>query len=155
VPRRTSTHGYHDVTPFLLCKRVGRIIDFLKATFGAVEHERILGPRGHILHAVLQVGDSIVMMGEPEKSMPRLVAMPAHHYVFVDDVHAAYERAIASGAKKFSKPVGQRLGAVVDPGGNFWWISTRELVAPGVVRKRNQAYEAKRAKAPADERAAG
>jgi uncharacterized glyoxalase superfamily protein PhnB len=138
-----------------MCKRVARIIDFLKATFGAIEHERILGPRGRILHAVVQVGDSMVMMGEPDKSMPRLVAMPAHHYVFVDDVHAAYERAIASGAKRFSKPIGPRLGAVVDPGGNFWWISTRELVAPGVLRKRSQAYEAKRTKAQADERAAG
>jgi PhnB protein len=143
------------VTPFLLCKRAGRVIDFLKGAFDAVELERIAGPRGRILHAVLQLGDSKVMLGEPSRDMPRLVAMPAHHYVFVDDVQASYARAIDSGAKRFSKPVGPRLGAVVDPGGNFWWIATRDLVAPGLIKKRNAEYEAKRAKALADERAAG
>jgi uncharacterized glyoxalase superfamily protein PhnB len=135
-----NPRGFHTVAPYLLCKRAARVIDFLKGAFDAEEIDRITGPRGIILHAVLRLGASKIMLAEPDKSMPRLVAMPSHHYVFVSDIQATYERALASGGKSFSKPIGRRLGAVTDPGGNFWWIALPELASPAVLRRRNAAY---------------
>jgi PhnB protein len=146
VTRKSKLPDYHTVTAYLMCKRAARVIAFLRDAFGAEEIERITGPRGKVLHAELRVGDSRVMLGEPGPDMPRLQAMPAHHYVFVTDVHASYERALAAGAKSFSKPVGPRLAAVTDPGGNFWWIGRRELVHGSVIKRRNRAYVEKKAK---------
>jgi hypothetical protein len=85
------------------------------------------------------------LIGEPGPDMPRLKARPAHHYMFVDDVHASYQRALRSGGLSFSKPVGPRLGGVTDPGGNFWWIGRREMVDPSVIKRRHEAYVKKHA----------
>lgn len=146
MSRKTSIHDYQTVTPFLMCHRAAKVIDFLKGAFGASERERIVGARGRVLHAVLRVGDSNVMLGEPHASMKRLVAMPSHNYVFVANVARSYARALASGGKSFSKPVGPRLGAVKDPGGNFWWIAKKEIASPDVIKRRHAAYLEKRAK---------
>ncbi len=141
--RRPSTH--HTVTAFLLCRHAAEVIDFLKGTFDAEEVVRICGPRGKVQHAEVRLGDSRVLLGEPSADMPRLKARPAHHYVFVDDVHATYRRALRHGGERFSKPVGPRLGAVTDPGGNFWWIARREMVDPALIKRRHEAYVKKQA----------
>jgi PhnB protein len=145
VTRKRQPSPHHTVTAFLLCRRAAEVIDFLKGAFDAEEVLRIDGPRAKVLHAELRVGDSRVMLGEPSADMPRLKARPAHHYVFVDDVHASYRRALRSGGVSFSKPVGPRLGAVTDPGGNFWWIARREMVDPALIKSRHEAYVKKHA----------
>jgi uncharacterized glyoxalase superfamily protein PhnB len=128
-----------------MCKHVPEVIAFLEGAFGAREEERILDEDGHVAHAVMAVGDSKVMLGEPTPAMKRLKARPAHHYVFVSDVHAAYERALTVGGTPFSKPIGPRLGAVTDPGGNFWWIARKAMVSTTRLRRRNAAYRKKQA----------
>ncbi len=49
-------------------------------------------------------------------------------YVYVDDVDAAYQRAIAAGAKEVDKPTdeewGDRLGVFQDPFGHLWSVAT-------------------------------
>ena len=144
---KTTTPDYHTVTAYLMCKRAAKVIAFLKEAFDAEEIECIKGPRGIVLHAELRIGDSRVMLGEPASDMPRLKAMPAHHYLFVTDVHASYERALAAGGTSFSKPVGPRLGAVTDPGGNFWWIGTRAIASRDVIKRRHAQYVKKQAEA--------
>jgi PhnB protein len=145
VTRKKTLPEYHTVTAFLMCRRAAEVIDFLRAAFGAVEVLRIEGPRGKVLHAELCVGDSRLLVGEPGADMPRIKARPAHHYLFVDDVRTSYKRALRSGGVSFSKPVGPRLGAVVDPGGNFWWIGRREIMDTARLKRRNAAYVKKQA----------
>jgi PhnB protein len=145
VTRKRKLPEYNTVTAFLMCHRAAKVIDFLKGAFDAEEIERITDARGKVLHAELRIGDSRLMLGEPGPDMPRLKARPAHHYVFVEDVHATYARALEAGGYSFSKPVGPRLGAVTDPGGNFWWIGRREIADPAVIKKRHEAYLKKQA----------
>ena len=118
--------GYHSVTPYLVVESVPRLLEFLRAAFGAVETERIDDGTGKILPAEVRVGDSMVMMGE---AMDRLPPMPAVLYLYVNEVDAVHRRAVQAGATSLAEPAdqfyGDRSGAVKDPCGNQWWIATR------------------------------
>jgi len=140
MPRRVSAATYHTVTPFISCTKVGEVIDFLVAAFGAKERTRILGSRGRVAHAEVELGDSTILLGEPDPEIKRLKPMPSHHYIFVSNVEASYRRALAAGGTSFSKPIGPRLGAVTDPGGNLWWIAKREVAKPEVIEARHRRY---------------
>jgi uncharacterized glyoxalase superfamily protein PhnB len=54
--------------------------------------------------------------------------MPAMVHVYVEDVDAAYRRALDAGAEPLREPAdqfyGDRSAGVRDAGGNLWWIAT-------------------------------
>jgi uncharacterized glyoxalase superfamily protein PhnB len=118
--------GYHTVTPTLHVNGTDRLIEFLKAAFGAEEVDRTAAPDGRIVHAQLLVGDSVLELGEAGGLVP---AMPCgiHHYV--PDVDAAYDRAVRAGATTLAapsdRPYGDRAAEVADPFGNHWFLATR------------------------------
>jgi len=132
--------GYHSVTPYLIVKGVAALIDFLKEAFDAVETERLPGPDGTIGHAEVRIGDSIVMMGEGEHFEP----MPAAIYLYVNDIDAAYAKALAAGATTVMEPAdqfyGDRSGGVKDAFGNLWFVAThKEDVSPEEMARRAAA----------------
>ena len=55
--------------------------------------------------------------------------MRTSFYLFVNDADALYQRALNFGALKVFDPMdmeyGDRQGGVIDPSGNYWWISKR------------------------------
>ena len=117
--------GYPSVSPYLVVTDAGAVIDFLRAALGAEELRRFEGPDGGIVHAEVRVDDGVVMLGEaPEGSH----ATPCHVHVYVPDVDAAYEAALAAGGESVQAPVRKddpdRRGGVRGPGGNTWWVST-------------------------------
>jgi PhnB protein len=117
---------YHTVTPYLIVPDVPRLLKFLGDAFGAIERVRIPRPDGSVMHAEVQIGDSIVMMGEP---MGDIGPMPTSIFLRVDDADASYRQAINAGATSVSEPVdqphaGERYGGVKDPCGNIWWPAT-------------------------------
>src|SRR5262245_19411271 len=59
---RPIPKGYHSVTANLTQADSARTIAFCKQAFGAKERMRVLGPGGKIMHAEMQIGDSIVML---------------------------------------------------------------------------------------------
>lgn len=119
--------GYHSVTPFLAIRGVQELIEFLQAAFDAELTESIPGPEGGVAHAEVRIGDSMVMMGEAAEDG---TAFPAMLYLYVEDVDALFERAVAAGGAVVraveDQPYGDRVGAVSDPAGNQWWIATRK-----------------------------
>ena len=126
MPVKPIPEGYQRVIPYLITPGVAQVIDFLKATFEAVEvGQRTLRPDGAVMHAEVRIADSTVMMGEPMAGFP---AMPASLYVYVTDTDAAYQRALAAGGSSISPPAdhfyGDRNAGVKDPSGNIWWIGT-------------------------------
>ena len=116
--------GYHSVTPYLLTNDAARLLDFLRAAFGADEMMRMPGEGGAISHAGVRIGDSVVMMGQPADGS----ASPAALYLYVDDCDAMYKRAVAAGGESTEEPAdqfyGDRRAAIKDPAGNTWWIAT-------------------------------
>jgi PhnB protein len=127
--------GYTTLTPVLSLRDAASGIEFYKRAFGAEELFRMHRPDGKIMHAELRIGTSRVMLGEeaPEwdcHSPQSLGATPVQFYVYVEDVDAAFRKAIDAGAKQ-TMPVadmfwGDRLGAVVDPFGHRWSLATHK-----------------------------
>ncbi|MBN1625348.1 MAG: VOC family protein [Deltaproteobacteria bacterium] len=126
--------GYHTITPVLSLKDSKKAIAFYEKAFGAKNPEVFPSPDGGlIMHAVIQIGDSILMMGDemPDsefKSAESLGASPVSLYVYVPDMDAVFEQAVAAGAVSVM-PVadmfwGDRCGMLKDPFGYDWTIAT-------------------------------
>jgi PhnB protein len=118
--------GYHTVTPYLVVPGVAKLIDFLKQAFDAREIQRHQRPDGTVQHAEVRIGDSIVMMGEPQ---PPQKPIPAMILLYVADVDTLYQRALKAGATSVrapaDQPYGDRTGGVEDSCGNQWWVAAR------------------------------
>jgi PhnB protein len=116
--------GFTTVTPYLRVREAG-LLDFLTTVFGAVETSVNTG--GDSVHREVRVGDSMLMIGEGGAE-GSLAFSPAAFHVYVPDVDAVFERAIAAGAKSMGAPedrsYGERAGFVEDAFGNHWYIAT-------------------------------
>ena len=126
--------GYHAVTPCLTLKDSLEAIEFYKKAFGARQIEVLPAPDGKgTMHATIQIGDSILMLGDERpdmdcRSAESLGASPVSLYVYVPDVDTVCKQAIAAGATEVM-PVGDmfwgdRCGTLKDPFGYSWTIAT-------------------------------
>jgi uncharacterized glyoxalase superfamily protein PhnB/catechol 2,3-dioxygenase-like lactoylglutathione lyase family enzyme len=104
-----------------------KMIEFLQQAFAAEPLAVHQAPDGHVLHAKIRIGTSIVEMGEAHGPyQPR----PMHFMLYVDDADEWYERAMkAEGAISISRPANQayggRTGTIQDPFGNTWYVSSQ------------------------------
>ena len=141
----TRPEGYHSVTPYLICDGAASAIEFYARAFGAVELFRL--PMGDkVGHAEIMIGDSHVMLSDewPDMNLrgPKSRGGPtASLMVYVDNVDAMFERAVAAGAT-VERDVenqfwGDRTGTVVDPYGHRWMLATHvEEVPPEEMERR-------------------
>ncbi len=118
--------GLRTVTPYLVVEDVARLITFLSRVFGAVSRgEPNVRDDGSIQHAEVKIGDSVIMMGEPNNEF---TSMPSMIYLYVADCDESYQKALAAGAVSVLEPAlyphGDRYGGVRDFAGNIWWIVT-------------------------------
>ena len=133
--------GYRTVTPFLIVNDGARMIEFLRAAFGAMVRGRMDAPDGTLAHAELKIGDSLIMMGQGSAEWP---PMPCMIYLYLPDCDAVYRQALAAGAESLEAPTnkfyGDRNALVKDPSGNQWCIGTHvEDVAPEEMARRMAA----------------
>jgi PhnB protein len=126
--------GFHSVTAGLIFKETLKAIEFYKNAFGAVERYAMPWPGGKgVMHAEIMIGDSILMMNDefPQqhcKSAESMGGSPVSFYLYVDDVDAAFQKALSAGATE-QMPVqemfwGDRAGSLRDPFGYNWMIAT-------------------------------
>jgi len=123
--------GYYSVTPSLVVSGAAKAIAFYQRAFGAREISRFVGPDGSIMHAVVQIGNSMVMLGEEmeghgSRSPKTLGGTAVSLFIYQDNVDAAWKRAVDAGAK-VTMPLadqfwGDRGGTVEDPSGHQWWL---------------------------------
>jgi PhnB protein len=157
-PVRAIPEGYHAVTPYLTCKNAAQAIDFYKSAFGATEIMRMAGPDGRIGHAEIRIGDSCIMLADEFPGMscaPTPGAMnPSALFLYLEDVDATFNRAVAAGAR-VDMPLanqfwGDRYGKLTDPFGHQWSLAQHvEDVAPDEMKRRSEEWTAKMAKAAA------
>ena len=124
--------GMHSLTPHLICRGASDAIQFYINAFGAVEEGRIAGPDGKIMHAMVQIGDSMLMLMDPppaDRAPPQSAegsTVILHLYVL--DVDATVKQALAAGAQLVMPPEdmfwGDRYGQVRDPFGHLWSVAT-------------------------------
>jgi PhnB protein len=115
---------YRTITPYLVVPDADGAMAFLKQAFGATEKLCHRNPDGTVGHAELEIGDSLVMLGQ---AGGQFKPKPAAFYLWVDDVDETYRRALDAGATSESapedKPYGHRNAGVVDRAGLTWWIA--------------------------------
>lgn len=125
--------GYHTITPHLTIDGCAEAIDFYVKAFGAEERYRMPDPAGRIMHAEIQIGDSIVMMADsaPErgnKDPKMLGGASGGLMMYTPDVDAAFKRAVDAGCTVEMEPAdmfwGDRFCAVKDPFGHSWSLAT-------------------------------
>ena len=144
--------GYHSVTPYLIVSGASDAIAFYKKALGAQEVMRLADPGGKVHHAEIKIGDSRIMLADEHPEIqalsPKTVGgSPVSIHLYVEDVDAAVERAVAAGAK-LVRPVadqfyGDRTGGVEDPFGYRWFIAThKEDLTMDEIRRRAAAQSA-------------
>lgn len=129
---RTPPSGFHSITPYLIVDDGKAAIAFYEKAFGATETMRLTMGEG-IAHAELLIGDSHIMLSEEWPDMDALGprkrgGTSVSLMLYVPDVDAAFDRAVAAGAT-VRYPVkdqfyGDRTGTLVDPFGHQWSIGT-------------------------------
>jgi PhnB protein len=121
--------GFQTVTVYLTIREGERLIEFLKRAFGAVETSREAGSAGS--HVEVRIGNSTLMIGIT--SDPKAQETPAALFLYLEDAVAAYERAIAAGARSIMEPQDRPYGergaitksaTVKDHFGNTWYLTT-------------------------------
>jgi PhnB protein len=151
-------HGFTSLTPFLALTDAAGALGFYTRVFGAelVDRTDMPGPDGTpvVVHATLDFGSGRLQVGEVNPAF-QLVAAPAGGNdcyslgIYVPDVDAAVDRAVAAGAT-VREPVatfvsGDRFGSVRDPYGVRWSVMTRVEDLPDEESARRVAEWAKSA----------
>lgn len=122
------------IIPRLICKDGEAEIDFCLATFEAVEINRRMGPDNMMAHALLTIGNEMIMIegewpGLPSRAPEPDGSSPVVIFVYVEDVDKTLERALENGGKVIVQPQnqfwGDRIAWIMDPAGHVWTIATR------------------------------
>jgi PhnB protein len=135
---RAIPKGYRSLTPTLSLEDARVFIAFCKKAFGASLRGGIMtGPGGKVMHAELEIGDSVLMVSDTMDEPAR----PGNLMVYTEDADKMFKKALKAGATVLM-PLedqfwGDRFGRVVDPFGNYWSIATHvEDVSPKDMKKR-------------------
>jgi PhnB protein len=144
--------GYHTITPSLTVRNAERAIEFYKQAFGAKTRGGVAkGPDGKVMHAELEIGDSVIMLSEeyPEfgsRSPQSIGDSGVGLHIYLDNVDAAFERAVKAGAS-VTMPVmdqfwGDRYGQLKDPFGHKWSLAThvKDMSEDEMKKGMNEAF---------------
>ena len=126
--------GSSIVIPRLFCGDAAAEVEFCAAVLGAVVMNRRAGADGRLAHALVTIGPAMVMI---ESEWPQIAnrapaadgSSPVALFVYVEDVDAAAERAVAAGATILDPLAdqfwGDRTAWIMDPGGHVWTLASR------------------------------
>jgi len=118
--------GFRTLTPYLLVPGAANLIDFYREAFGAEEIFRVARPGSDlVMHAEVRIAGSMLELADATAEFkPRA----SSNILYVPDVDGVFQRSVQAGATSLAAPAdrpwGDRDGAVKDPGGNTWYITT-------------------------------
>jgi uncharacterized glyoxalase superfamily protein PhnB len=127
--------GFRTVTPYLVVKSARQAIDFYRKAFGAEELMFATTPDGACMHADIKIGDSVVMLNDEFPKFNVLSPLTRGGtsvtlHLYVPDVDAAFQKAVAAGATVKMPPAdmfwGDRYCQLSDPFGHSWSIATHK-----------------------------
>jgi uncharacterized glyoxalase superfamily protein PhnB len=119
--------GFTTLNTYLFTENPQELIDWLKLVFQATELSRVLSDDGLIIrNCILNIGDTSFMIAQ---ASDEFMGMRTAFYLYVNDVDMLFKSAVDNGGKIVFAPedmdYGDRQGGIVDPAGNYWWISKR------------------------------
>ena len=101
--------NYPRVSPHLSVADAAAAIDFYTTVLGATERMRMATPDGAIAHAEIDIGGSIIMIGDElpggrDPSPTTLGGSPVALFVYVEDVDNVFKRAVEAARRSCSGP---------------------------------------------------
>jgi PhnB protein len=152
---RPIPKNFRTVTPHLTVEGAADAIKFYKKAFGAKELSRMASPDGRLMHAMIMIGNSVVMLNDayPEwggKGPKALGGTPIAVHLYVEDADKAFKKAVKAGAT-VAMPIadmfwGDRYGLLVDPFGHRWALATHKKdMTPAQIAKAAKAAMAQHA----------
>jgi len=119
VSEHYKPDGWPAVVPRIITDDVPGLVAFVKTVFGAQGELETQMP------TELRIADSIVLVSDGGGVRS---AQPSFFYVYVPDVDATFERALAAGATVLEPPAampwGDRRATFEDRWGNLWQAAT-------------------------------
>lgn len=142
--------GMHSLTPHLVCDDASAAIAFYEQAFGAVEMFRLPGPEGRLVHAMVRIGDSMLMLVDEFPDMgalgpKRRGGSSVTLHLAVPDAEATVAQAHAAGARVVM-PVaemfwGALYGVLEDPFGHVWSVATQiRMLTPEEIEARMHSH---------------
>lgn len=119
-----APEGYATVNPFIITKDSEELTRFIVEVFGGTERPevRTVDEDGLLLQGEVVVGTTTLMLAERKPGWP---FTPSLLQIYVDDVDATLERALARGARLITRPTdffGTQFARIQDPSANIWWV---------------------------------
>jgi len=119
--------GYNSVSPYFIVDGAQKLMDLLKKLFNGKELRRYDMPDGTIMHAEMQIDDSVIMLGNSSEQYPPITLVM---HVYVPNVDEVFEKAIKLGCVVMEEPKERegdpdRRGTFKDFAGNLWSIGTQ------------------------------
>jgi uncharacterized glyoxalase superfamily protein PhnB len=120
--------GYNSVSPYFIVNGGQKFIDLVKAIFNATELRRYDMPDGSIMHAEIQIDDSVIMIGDSSEKFPP-VQLVMH--VYVPNVDETFQKAVDAGCEVVEQPTQRegdpdKRGTFKDFAGNMWSVGTQQ-----------------------------
>ncbi len=120
--------GYNSLSPYIISSNAQKLIELLIVLFDAKVTRRYNLPDEKIMHAEVQIDDSILMIADSNEKYPPNQSIL---HVYVDDAALTFEKAIGAGCT-ILEPVTQKegdpdkRGTFTDFDGNMWSVSTQQ-----------------------------
>ena len=119
--------GYNSVSPYFIVDGAQKFIDLMKVIFDAKELRRFDRPDGTIMHAEIQIDDSVMMLSDATDKFPPVTLIM---HVYVPDIDDTFNKAIIAGCEIMEPPKQQegdpdRRGTFTDFAGNMWSVGTQ------------------------------
>ena len=119
-------NGYTSVSPYIIINGAQQFIDLMKVVFDAKELRCFDRPDGTIMHAEIQLDDSVIMLGDGSEKYP---PVPSVLHVYVTNVDETFKKAINAGCEVVQQPKqmegdDDKRGTFMDFGGNMWSVAT-------------------------------
>ena len=120
--------GYNSVSPYFIVSGSQKFIDLMKEIFNAKELRRYDMPDGSIMHAEIQIDDSVIMIGDSSEKFPPVQIVM---HVYVPNVDETFRKAVDAGCEIVEQPTERegdpdKRGTFKDFAGNMWSVGTQQ-----------------------------
>jgi PhnB protein len=120
-------NNYNSVSPYFIVRGAQKFIDLMIKVFNAKELRRYDNPDGTIMHAEIQIDDSVLMLGDASDKFP---PVPLVMHVYVPNVDDIFNKAINAGCEIIEQPKERegdpdRRATFKDFAGNMWSVGTQ------------------------------
>ncbi len=119
--------GYNSVSPYFIVSDAEKLIDLLKEVFSAQELRSFTREDGKIMHAEIQIDDSVIMLSNSTDQFPPNTLVM---HVYVPNLNEIFDKAVQAGCEVIEKPKQNegdpdRRATFKDFAGNMWSIGTQ------------------------------